>query len=100
MSLLSPTDTQETLHRTSLSDSKKVNSIAMMYCKKAKVNYMSCSKKYNVLSTAYFILRSMYLIQTRYNLTPSQGEGEVYCFFCILHCVLCHVLCTVYMYLI
>jgi hypothetical protein len=40
MSLLSPTDTQETLHRTSLSDSKKVNSIAMMYCKKAKVNFV------------------------------------------------------------
>jgi hypothetical protein len=41
MSLLSPTDTQETLHRTSLSDSKNMNCIAMMYYKKAKVNFVA-----------------------------------------------------------
>ncbi len=60
---------------------------------------MSCSKKYNVLSTATFILRSMYLIQARYNLTHPQAEGELYCVLCtvysVLYTVYC-VLCTVH----
>jgi hypothetical protein len=38
---------------------------------------MSFSKKYNVLSTLYFVLRSMYLIQARYNLTHSHSEVEL-----------------------